>query len=134
RSEEEKFKSVVENATAQLEEIFARAEEKGRHHLEGSEIFKLYDTFGLPVDFVQEMANERKFELDLEGFEEEMSHQRKTARAAWKGDLTFEAQQIYRNLSQSYQGTFTGYWSVEEKDCEIVQILNQFRPVLKISA
>ena len=133
KSEEEKFKSVVENATAQLEELFLRAEEQGRRHLEGAEIFKLYDTFGLPVDFVQEMANERNFELDLAGFDEEMEKQRKAARAAWKGDLVFEEQDVYRNLSQSYRTTFTGYWTIEEKDCEIIQILLDFRPVLKIS-
>src|SRR5438552_1493692 len=58
RSEEDKFKAVVENATTELEAIFQKAEEQKRRRLHGTEIFKLYDTFGLPVDFVQEMANE----------------------------------------------------------------------------
>lgn len=133
KSEEEKFKSVVENATTQLEEVFAQAVDEKRNKLTGKEIFRLYDTFGLPLDFVQEMANEKQFGLDTAGYEEEMEKQRKAARAAWKGDVTFEAQEVYRTLSQKYQTTFTGYSTIREKDAEIVQILVDYRPVLKIS-
>ncbi len=134
RSEEDKFKSVVEHATTQLEDVFLLAQEQKRSRLLGSEVFKLYDTFGLPVDFVQEMANERNFEVDHAGFEAEMEKQKKAARAAWKGDLTFEAQEIYRTISQTCRTAFTGYSMIEEKDCQIVQLLIQFRPVAKISA
>jgi alanyl-tRNA synthetase len=95
----------------------------------GPEVFKLYDTFGLPVDFVQEMANERNFEVDLAGFEEEMEKQRKAARAAWKGDVTFEAQEVYRTLSGKYSSVFTGYSTLEEPDCEILQLISKTQPV-----
>ena len=133
KSEEEKFKSVVENATSQLEEVFEIATEQKRSKLTGKEVFKLYDTFGLPLDFVQEIATERNFEIDISGFEEEMEKQRKAARAAWKGDNAFEAQEVYRNLSQTFQTTFTGYSSVQETNCEIVQILQDYKTVGKIS-
>ena len=133
KSEEEKFKSVVENATAQLEEIFEQAREQNRNRLVGNEVFKLYDTFGLPVDFVQEMANERNFEIDLAGFEEEMEKQRKAARAAWKGNLAFEVQEIYRGLSQQYPTIFTGYQTMIEEECNVVQILVDYRSVAKIT-
>ena len=133
KSEEEKFKSVVENATDQLEGIFEQAEEEKRDSLTGKEVFRLYDTFGLPLDFVQEMANERNVNVDVVGFEEEMEKQRKAARAAWKGDVAFDAQEVYRGLSRAYQTVFTGYSSIREKDCEIVQILVDFKPVLKVS-
>jgi len=134
RSEEDKFKSVVEHATTQLEELFVQAQEQKRNRLLGSEVFKLYDTFGLPIDFVQEMANERNFEVDHTGFETEMEKQRKAARAAWKGDMTFEAQEIYRTLSRTFQTEFTGYSTIVETECKIAQILVQFQPVGKISA
>jgi alanyl-tRNA synthetase len=133
KSEEEKFKSVVENATSQLEDIFEQAKEQKRNQLTGKEVFKLYDTFGLPVDFVQEMATERNFEIDQNGFEEEMEKQRKAARAAWKGESAFEAQEVYRNLSQTFQTTFTGYSSIQESNCEILQILQDYKTVGKIS-
>lgn len=133
KSEEQKFKSVVENATAQLEAIFAQAADEKRTKLHGKEVFKLYDTFGLPLDFVQEMANERNVEVDVAGFEEEMEKQRKAARAAWKGDMAFEAHEIYRNLSQDYHTHFTGYGSIQEHGCEIKQILVEYKAARKIS-
>jgi alanyl-tRNA synthetase len=133
KSEELKFKSVVENATDQLEEIFRQAQDEKRDVLTGKEVFRLYDTFGLPLDFVQEMANERNVNVDVAGFEEEMEKQRKAARAAWKGDIAFDEQEVYRGLSRTYQTTFTGYSTIQEKDCEIVQILVDYKPVLKIS-
>lgn len=133
KSEEQKFKSVVENATDQLEAIFRQAEEEKRKELTGKEAFRLYDTFGLPLDFVQEMANERSVSVDMAGFEEEMEKQRKAARAAWKGDIAFDAQEVYRGLSRSYQTVFTGYSTIREKDCEIVQILMNYKPVRKVS-
>lgn len=133
KSEEEKFKSVVENATDQLEGILEQAKEEKRDTLTGKEVFRLYDTFGLPLDFVQEMANERNVNVDVIGYEEEMEKQRKAARAAWKGDIAFDAQEVYRGLSRAYQTVFTGYSSIREKDCEIVQILVDFKPVLKVS-
>lgn len=133
KSEEEKFKSVVENATDQLEGIFEQAKEEKRDTLTGREVFRLYDTFGLPLDFVQEMADERNVNVDVTGFDEEMEKQRKAARAAWKGDVAFDAQEVYRGLSRAYQTVFTGYSSIREKDCEIVQILVDYKPVLKVS-
>ena len=133
KSEEQKFKSVVESATAQLEAIFAQAEEEKRKELHGKEVFKLYDTFGLPLDFVQEMANERNFQVDVAGFEEEMEKQRKAARAAWKGDVAFEAQEVYRGLSQMYRTEFTGYGSTQERGCEVLQLLMDYKSVQKIS-
>lgn len=133
KSEEQKFKSVVENATAQLEAIFAQAADEKRSSLHGKEVFKLYDTFGLPLDFVQEMANERNVEVDVAGFEEEMEKQRKAARAAWKGDMAFEAQEVYRGLSQDYRTEFTGYNSIQERGCEVKQILMDYKPVRKVS-
>jgi alanyl-tRNA synthetase len=133
KSEEEKFKNVVENATSQLEEIFDKAAEQKRTKLTGKEVFKLYDTFGLPLDFVQEMATERNFEIDTTGFEEEMEKQREAARAAWKGDTAFEAQEVYRKLSVTYKTTFTGYTNTRESNCEIVQILQDYKIVGKIS-
>jgi alanyl-tRNA synthetase len=125
RAEEDKFKSVVESATTQLEALFDDATKRGEKHLSGKEVFKLYDTFGLPVDFVQEMANERNFELDLAGFEEEMELQRK--RSTWKSGVQFEAQEVYRQLSQTYHTTFTGYATTEEENCEVLQILKDFK-------
>ena len=130
RAEEDKFKSVIESATTQLEALFEAAEQRGEKRLSGKEVFKLYDTFGLPLDFVQEMANERNFEVDIAGFEEEMEQQRK--RSTWKSGGNFEAQEIYRRLSEAFQTTFTGYATTDEENCEVVQLLKDFKVVPRI--
>ena len=130
RAEEEKFKSVVESATTVLEGMFEVASGRGEKKLSGKEVFKLYDTFGLPLDFVQEMANERNFVVDIAGFEEEMEQQRK--RSTWKGEVNFEAQEVYRQLSETYQTAFTGYGTTVEENCEIIQMLQDFRVVPRL--
>jgi len=130
RAEEEKFKSVVENATAQLEILFEEAGDRGEQRLQGKDVFKLYDTFGLPIDFVQEMANERNFEVDVAGFDEEMDQQRK--RSTWKSSGNFETQELYRKLSETCHTVFTGYTRTEEENCETLQILRDFRAVPRI--
>ncbi len=130
RAEEDKFKSVVESATTQLESLFEAAENRGERGLTGKEVFKLYDTFGLPLDFVQEMANERNFEVDVAGFEDEMEQQRK--RSTWKASGNFEAQEVYRNLSETYQTAFTGYATTSEENAEVIQILKDYKTVARI--
>ena len=130
RAEEEKFKSVVENATTVLEGMFEEARARNETRLKGNDVFKLYDTFGLPLDFVQEMANERNFEVDVAGFEEEMEQQRK--RSTWKSGVNFEAQEVYRQLSETYQTTFTGYGTTLEENCEVVQLLQEYRIVPRL--
>lgn len=131
RAEEDKFKSVVESATTVLEGMFENAEERKEKKLTGKEVFKLYDTFGLPLDFVQEMANERNFEIDTAGYEEEMDQQRK--RSTWKPGMNFEAREVYSQLSNTYETTFTGYATTSEENCEIVQILSDYKAVTKIA-
>ena len=52
----------------------------------GTEIFKLYDSFGFPLDFTKEIADEKSLKLDMEGFQSELEKQRERARQSWKGD------------------------------------------------
>ena len=93
----------VEDALRQEEERFAETLEQGLKHLDaaiakltadiipGDEVFKLYDTYGFPVDLTADIARERKLRLDLAGFEKRMTEQRQRAREAsqFKTDLKF---------------------------------------------
>lgn len=84
----------VEDALRQEEERFAETLEQGLKHLDaaiakltadiipGDDVFKLYDTYGFPVDLTADIARERKLRLDLAGFEKRMAEQRQRARAA----------------------------------------------------
>jgi len=78
--------------------------------LSGPAAFKLHDTFGFPIDLTKEIAAERGVEVDLEGFEKEMSTQRERARASWKGGDDVESARVYRRVLESNGLTeFVGY-------------------------
>ena len=62
--------------------------EKGSKELAGADAFKLYDTYGFPLDLTIEILEEKGFTVDKEGFEKEMQVQRETARAARKDNKT----------------------------------------------
>jgi alanyl-tRNA synthetase len=86
RSEEERFAAVLTGGLPRLEEALDRAA-AGNKVVPGEAAFRLYDTFGLPRDFIEDMVEERKLTLDREGFERAMEGQREKARAksAFKG-------------------------------------------------
>ncbi len=83
RREEERFAATVSTGLDLLEEAIGKL--AGPKVVPGGELFRLYDTFGLPLDLARDVAAERGVELDLEGFEEELAKQRERARASWKG-------------------------------------------------
>ena len=86
RSEEERFNAVLTGGLPRLEEALDRAA-SGDKVLSGDVAFRLYDTYGLPQEFIEDMVDDRKLTLDREGFERAMAGQRKKARAksAFKG-------------------------------------------------
>ncbi|HEX2464401.1 MAG TPA: alanine--tRNA ligase, partial [Thermoanaerobaculia bacterium] len=84
-AEEEKFLSTVASASRHVQERVEAARGEGRHRLAGGEAFRLYDTFGLPIELVREILEEEGFTLDEEGFRSELEQQRERSRSATKG-------------------------------------------------
>ena len=86
RSEEERFNAVLTGGLPRLEEALDRAA-AGDKRVPGEVAFRLYDTYGLPREFIEDMIDDRKLSLDREGFEQAMEGQRGKARAksAFKG-------------------------------------------------
>ncbi|HTM05001.1 MAG TPA: alanine--tRNA ligase [Vicinamibacterales bacterium] len=86
RSEEERFDAVLTGGLPRLEDVLDKAAASGAM-VAGDVAFRLYDTFGLPRDFIEDMIDERKLQLDVDGFERAMQGQREKARAksAFKG-------------------------------------------------
>jgi alanyl-tRNA synthetase len=78
QTEEQRFLETIEGGLKRLEEIFA----SGSRVISGAEAFKLYDTFGFPIDLTQIIAGERGVDVDLEGFERSLAEQRKRSRDA----------------------------------------------------
>ena len=100
----------------------------------GDKAFKLYDTFGLPLDFMIDAARDRGFEFDMQGFERAMQEQRTRARASWKGGHKEVASPVYAKLAETYKTEPDFYFGTSAKDCRIEAIVtkqgavNELRP------
>ncbi|HZL93398.1 MAG TPA: alanine--tRNA ligase, partial [Vicinamibacterales bacterium] len=115
RTEEERFDAVLTSGLPRLEEILDKAA-AGNGLVAGEAAFKLYDTHGVPRDFIEDMIETRKLRLDQEGFERAMEAQREKARAksAFKGsdakDATWTASEPVRaELESTGDKAFCGY-------------------------
>src|SRR5579859_4059251 len=86
----------------------------------GDHAFKLYDTFGLPFDFIMDTCRDAGVSVDVEGFERAMEAQRERARASWKGGAKQSASPVYRDLNKT---VFEGYRYTESHDCEVLAIV-----------
>jgi len=109
KAEEERFLHTFKNSMPVAEEFINTALEEGRRFLKGEEVFKFYDTYGFPLDLLEEIAKERGLSLDMEGFEKEMEIQRERARQSFKIQ-TKEVQPIYQHLKNiGRTSIFVGY-------------------------
>ncbi|GAB4363375.1 MAG: alanine--tRNA ligase [Deltaproteobacteria bacterium] len=83
--EERRFLETLDSGLRMVEEEFSRIEREGGKTFAGAVAFRLYDTFGFPVDLTADLCRERGVELDEAGFDREMDRQRAQSREAWKG-------------------------------------------------
>lgn len=98
KTEEERFAETLEHGMGVLE----AAMKKEDRMLDGETVFRLYDTFGFPIDLTADIARERGFNVDLAGFEQAMEQQRDRARAA--GKFTAQGKVSYEGRSTEFQG------------------------------
>ena len=85
QNEEERFFQTLDQGTEILGSALSKLEARGQRTLDGETLFKLYDTFGFPVDLTRLMAQERGFQVDEKSFEERMQKAREQSQASWKG-------------------------------------------------
>jgi alanyl-tRNA synthetase len=86
----------------------------------GESAFKLYDTFGLPLDFIQDTCRDLGIRLDLAGFDRAMAEQRALARASWRGGAKQSANPVYRELKPT---EFLGYDHFELMGCFVLAVI-----------
>ncbi|HFI2692818.1 TPA: alanine--tRNA ligase [Streptococcus suis] len=82
KREEETFARTIDAGSGHLEEVLAELKAAGKDTLEGKDIFKLYDTYGFPVELTEELAEDAGYKIDHEGFKVAMKEQQDRARAA----------------------------------------------------
>jgi alanyl-tRNA synthetase len=86
----------------------------------GAKAFILYDTFGLPLDFIVDSCRDLAIRFDQAGFDRAMQEQRERARASWKGAVKQTANPAYQQLPKS---TFEGYRQTRSENCEVLAII-----------
>jgi alanyl-tRNA synthetase len=116
QAEEEQFFRTLEKGLALLDEETAKLGKSKT--LPGDVAFKLYDTFGFPLDLTRVILNEKGLTVDEEGFEKAMDRQRETARKAWKGSGEEAINAIYMQVANELKAKnalpkFVGYDSEE---------------------
>ena len=108
RSEEEKFRSLLDRGLKLLEEETANL--SGDTELPGEAAFKLYDTYGFPLDLTQDALRREGRGVDTEGFDKAMAAQKAAARAAWAGSGDAADESVWFDLREQHGATeFIGY-------------------------
>jgi len=132
RAEEERFGETLEHGMRIFDEVAARDAVKSSREIPGGDAFRLYDTYGFPVDLTADIARERGLGVDMAGFEAAMARQRETARAAGKfgGGATLPAELA----SQLPATEFLGYDSLDAGGLEVLALLRDGRPVDVVEA
>jgi alanyl-tRNA synthetase len=116
QAEETRFANTLDIGLEKLEVILKSA----AGTLAGEDAFKLYDTFGMPLDFMQDAARDQGITFDQAGFDRAMAEQRSLARASWKGAVKQTANPAYQQLPKS---EFEGYRHTRSDNCEVLAII-----------
>ena len=128
KAEEERFAETLDSGMRIFEDVAARSKDV----IPGADAFRLYDTYGFPVDLTADIARERGLTVDMAGFDAAMTQQRETARASGKfaGGVTLPAELV----AQLKPTEFLGYESLTAGGLEVVALLKDGRAVDAIEA
>ncbi len=128
-AEEDRFDAVLTGGLPRLEDALERAG-AGSRMLPGDEAFRLYDTYGLPRDFIEDLASNQGLTFDAAGFEREMEAQREKARASSgfdnrKGDAFTFASDEARAILSAAGDVFEGYTSTRVQGVPVLAVFNE---------
>ncbi len=134
KAEEEQFFRTLEKGLILLDEEIHKLDKK--KILPGKIAFKLYDTFGFPVDLTRIICAEKGIEIDEPEFEKNMTRQRSNSRRNWKGTGDDSVQSVYFEIDSSLtenKQKFTGYDSMTEQSKCLALLLTDQKGIKKIS-
>src|SRR5450755_3816431 len=127
QAEETRFAHTMDVGLEKLETLLKGSVER----LAGEDAFKLYDTFGMPLDFMHDAARDHGIAFDRVGFDHAMEEQKSRARASWKGAAKQTANPAYQQLPKS---EFEGYKQTRSDGCEVVAIIHNGQGVRELKA
>ena len=138
RGEEERFDAVLNDGLPRLEVAIAEAA-RGSRTLDGVQVFRLYDTYGLPLDFIEDLAGERQLTVDRKGFERAMDGQRRQSRASQTFERHAGREWVYesdkrKQLLQQTEDRFEGYSTTHVDLVPVLAIFDETRHEVDVLA
>ena len=121
--EEERFDATIDAGLSILSNLIRRALTDGADTISGDEVFKLYDTFGFPIDLTREIVEEQKLHIDEKAFHALMEQQKTRARSA-RANISGWSNASSTVLSELPKTVFTGYGETVTEDAEVLAILS----------
>ncbi|HXG59273.1 MAG TPA: alanine--tRNA ligase [Thermoanaerobaculia bacterium] len=121
--EEERFSRTLTTGMERVGQLLDDVRARGERTLGGPEIFRLYDTYGIPLDLIAEMAEEEGVSLDREGFETMMEGARAKAKASSKFQMSAAAETFARIAERAGEVTFVGYEQFEGVESSVKAIV-----------
>jgi len=133
-SEEKRFSNTLDIGLRKLEEELKPLASKPGAIYPGESAFRLYDTYGLPMDFIVDAARDLGVQFDEAGFDKAMHEQRTRARASWKGVNKESANPAYGKLAETFKTEPAFYQGTCAKDARIEAILTKNGPISELKA
>ncbi len=132
RAEEESFNKTLDRGLEIFDKIVTDLKKKGKSTIPGGDVFKLYDTYGFPVDLTKILSDEAGLTIDEQGFESEMEAQRKRARSSAKFEMEKINDEKWTIMNTEGDSQFNGYTQLktETKIARYYQDDNQIRIIL----
>ncbi|PYU33228.1 MAG: alanine--tRNA ligase [Acidobacteria bacterium] len=127
RHEEERFAHTIDMGLRRLEEdlapLLAQKKSQARVSYPGDKAFRLYDTFGLPLDFITDTLRDQGIAFEPAEFDRAMAEQRERAKASWKGAHKEVASPAYAKLAETFRTEPDFYYGTSARDCRIEAII-----------
>ena len=130
KDEEDRFQKTIDQGLERLEDLISDMEDENKDVLNGEEAFKLYDTYGFPLDLTKEILEEKNLKVDEEVFNEQMNIQKQTAREARKKDAGWSLDNL--NTDGIRKTEFVGYNDLDV-DGKILNIFVENKEVSSIN-
>ncbi|MGL4820481.1 MAG: alanine--tRNA ligase, partial [Bacilli bacterium] len=132
KSEEERFHETLNEGLAKLQAIFETMRTEQRTQMAGEDVFRLYDTYGFPVELTEEYAEEQGLSIDRAGFESAMEQQRERARNARQDVDSMQVQsEVLRELTAP--SAFVGYFDASAVETKVIALVHEGALVKTIS-
>ena len=124
QSEEKRFSLTLSSGLRTFNQYIKEAKKAGKKILSGAKAFKLYDTYGFPLDLSRELAEEQNMDVEEKEFHQELEKQRERARLSWEGEEKQKRKKIYEKL-KGLSVQYVGYEQEKIPEARIIALLKK---------